>query len=103
MIQKNKRAGNSTRSGNRLSPTDALAQGEATEMATVLPPPAQNVILHNLSWGTYERLLADLENSSAPRLTYDRGTLEIMSPLPEQERAKQNFTLLVDEVTGAWE
>ena len=34
-------------------------------------------MLSNISWGTYESLLADLEDCSAPRLTYDRGSLEI--------------------------
>jgi len=38
-------------------------------MATVVSPPEQRVILHNVGWETYERLLADLQDSSAPRLT----------------------------------
>jgi len=42
------------------------------------PQPAeQKVILHNISWKTYESLLADYASQSSPRLTYDRGTLEI--------------------------
>ena len=46
-------------------------------MATVLSPPEQKVALHNVSWETYERLLADLQDGSAPRLTYDRGRLRL--------------------------
>ena len=38
------------------------------------------VILHNVRWETHERLLAEQVSSSAPRFTYDRGELEIMSP-----------------------
>ena len=55
-------------------------------MATVLIPADPSVVLTNVSWETYEKLLADLADSSAPRLTYDRGELEIMSPTPEHEK-----------------
>ncbi len=65
-------------------------------MATILNPPSQNTVLHNVSWQTYECLLADFANSSAPRFTYDRGTLEIMSPLPEHERRNRILSLLVE-------
>lgn len=41
---------------------------------------------HNVAWDACARLLRDHANASAPRFTYDRGTLEIMSPLPEHER-----------------
>jgi Uma2 family endonuclease len=67
-------------------------------MATVLSPPEQRVTLHNVSWETYERLLADLQDSSAPRLTYDRGTLEIMSPSSEHERYNRTAAQIVEEL-----
>jgi Uma2 family endonuclease len=67
-------------------------------MATVISPPEQKVILHNVSWETYERLLADLQGSSAPRLTFDRGVLEIMSPSAEHEEANRTVALLVEEI-----
>jgi Uma2 family endonuclease len=38
----------------------------------------QRVILHGVSWSTYERLLADLQDSHAAHFAYDRGVLEIM-------------------------
>lgn len=53
------------------------------------------MILSNISWETYERLLVDHENSSAPRFTYDRGMLEIMSPNPEHEVANRRLAQLV--------
>lgn len=76
-------------------------------MTTVLNPPEQEqqeqkVVLRNVRWETYERLLADFENSSAPRLAYDRGTLEIMSPLPEHEEANRAIALLVEVVAEEW-
>jgi Uma2 family endonuclease len=67
-------------------------------MATVLSPLEQRVTLHNVSWGTYERLLVDLQDSSAPRLTYDRGTLEIMSPSSEHERYNRTAAQIVEEL-----
>lgn len=69
-----------------------------TLMATVLSPPEQRVTLHNVSWETYERLLVDLWDSSAPRLTYDRGTLEIMSPSSEHERYNRTAAQIVEEL-----
>ena len=43
----------------------------------------QRAGVHPASWETYEKLLADLANPCHHRLTYDRGTLEIMSPFSE--------------------
>jgi Uma2 family endonuclease len=43
-------------------------------------PNADRVVVRNVSWETYEYLLQDLANQSSPRLTYDQGVLEIMSP-----------------------
>lgn len=63
---------------------------------------SMSVTLHNVSWETYECLLADFRNSSAPRLAYDRGTLEIMSPLPEHERRNRTLALLVEVVAEEW-
>jgi Uma2 family endonuclease len=59
-----------------------LEQGKDL-MATALSSADQTVVLDNVTWRTYEQLLADLVDRSAPRLTYDRGVLEIMSPTHE--------------------
>lgn len=64
----------------------------------------RRMVLYNVGWDTYERLLRDHANVSAPRFTYDRGVLEIMSPLPERERLNRAIQLLlpvVAEETGA--
>jgi Uma2 family endonuclease len=64
------------------------------------PPtePAQRVILHGVSWATYERLLADFEDSHAAHFTYDRGVLEIMSPTAEHEEHNRTIALLIEVV-----
>jgi len=67
-------------------------------MATIINPPEQRVLLHNVSWDTYERLLMDLNDSAAPRLTYDRGTLEIMSSSSEHERYNRTIAQIVEEL-----
>ena len=67
-------------------------------MATLLTPPEQRVLLHHVSWDTYERLVMDLYDSCAPRLTYDRGTLEIMSPSSEHERYNRTIAQIVAEL-----
>ena len=40
----------------------------------------QRVILQGVSWTTYESLLADFVDRSAPHFAYDQGVLEIMAP-----------------------
>jgi Uma2 family endonuclease len=67
-------------------------------MATVLSPSDQRIILRNISWKTYERLLAESADSNNPRFTYDRGVLEIMSPSAEHEELSHMLTLLVNIV-----
>ncbi len=49
-------------------------------MATTAPATDNKIVIYDVSWETYERLLSDLSDRSSPRLTYDRGRLEIMSP-----------------------
>jgi Uma2 family endonuclease len=64
-------------------------------MATIPSAQEQRMVLYNIGWDTYERLLRDHANAGAPRFAYDRGTLEIMSPLPEHERFNRAIQLLV--------
>jgi len=65
-------------------------------MGDVLTLPEQRVVLEDVSWGTYERLLSDHLDKSVPRFTFDRGRLEIMSPSSEHEEYKQALTMLVE-------
>jgi Uma2 family endonuclease len=64
-------------------------------MVTIPSVQERRLVLHNIGWDTYERLLRDHANASSPRFAYDRGTLEIMSPLPEHERLNRAIQLLV--------
>lgn len=56
----------------------------------------QKVILHGISWETYERLLAEHEESSGTRFFYDHGVLEIMVLSLRHERLNRTLALLVE-------
>ena len=64
-------------------------------MPTVVSPPEGRVLLRNVSWGTYERLLEEHLDCGSPRFTYDRGVLEIMSPSAEHEWYKELLSDLI--------
>ncbi len=44
------------------------------------------ILLHHVSWETYQQLLDIFAEHSNLRMTYDRGTLELMTPLADHER-----------------
>ncbi|HJZ68558.1 MAG TPA: Uma2 family endonuclease [Blastocatellia bacterium] len=72
---------------------------DETETPTAVKPAESRVLLHNVSWATYESLLEDLADCSAPRLTYDRGDLEIMSPQAKHEGVNETIKLLIGVVS----
>jgi Uma2 family endonuclease len=60
--------------------------------------------LDGLSWADYERLDAARGEHSSPRLTFDRGYLQIMSPGRDHERVKSYLGCLLEvwaEESGA--
>ena len=74
-------------------------------MAIVVHPveqTTQRVILRHVSWETYERLLAEHEQCSSPRFTYDRGVLEIMSPSIKHERLNRSLATLCEVIAEEW-
>src|SRR5271165_1861717 len=67
------------------------------------PPLTSSVVLHAIDWCTYSRLLRAFENRSGVRMTYDRGALEIMSPLLEHESPADllgRFVIVLTEELG---
>lgn len=54
-------------------------------MATVRVPAGQRLVLTNVDWKTYTRLLRTFDERPSLRLTYDRGTLEIITLTYGQE------------------
>jgi Uma2 family endonuclease len=68
-------------------------------MTALLTSPQPQVVLHGVSWPTYQGLIRDLEAAPGNRLTYDQGTLEIMVPLPPHEAYKKLMGRLVEVTT----
>lgn len=59
-------------------------------------PAGATLIFRDFGWDEYERLLEDLSvEGSHVRVSYDRGKLEIMSPLPEHEVDARFVDILV--------
>ncbi len=70
------------------------------------------VVLHNVSWDDYERLLEMRGDHSAPRINYLEGEVEIMSPSKDHEVIKSRIGHLLEtwcidrgieiEAVGSW-
>lgn len=67
------------------------------------PPRAARVVLYDISWQQFENILANLGESRAARVAYDRGTLEIMTPLPEHEYYKETISDAVKDIAEVLE
>ena len=70
-------------------------------MSTVASPAARPpAVLYDIDWRTYTRLLRVFDTSGRRlRLTYDRGTLEIMSPLWVHEVHAKLLGRFIDVLT----
>ncbi len=55
-------------------------------------------VLHDVSWEFYEACLQELGDRNI-RLTYDRGTLEFMSPSEKHDRSKRLLGRLIETLT----
>jgi Uma2 family endonuclease len=72
--------------------------------ASVASPPRvvadDRVVLPCVSWETYERLLADDEERRVPRMTYDQGVLELVTPSMPHEEDAETISALVRIVSA---
>lgn len=73
-------------------------------MATVAPvklsPPSyEHVYLPGVTYDTYESLVSEIEGRRRLRITYNRGRLEIMSPLQDHERPKKLIGRMIEVLT----
>ncbi|MCV3214271.1 Uma2 family endonuclease [Plectonema radiosum NIES-515] len=64
-------------------------------MVTTAASSSQRVILQNISWQTFESILAEMGEHRATRLAYDQGILEIMTPLMPHEHNNRLLEHLV--------
>jgi Uma2 family endonuclease len=63
-------------------------------MSAASTPSGQQLVLGDVSWRSYERLLRVFDDRHL-RITYDRGALEIMTLSPEHERFKCLLSYLI--------
>ncbi|TVP61179.1 MAG: Uma2 family endonuclease [Nodularia sp. (in: Bacteria)] len=64
-------------------------------MVMTAPTHSQSAILSNISWHTFETILAQMGDNRATRLAYDHGTLEIITPLMPHEHNNRLLEHLV--------
>src|SRR3954471_13981068 len=57
---------------------------------------AQRFLLHAVSWDAYMAIGRALGDRPALRLTFDRGTLELMTTSPEHEKSKKRLARLIE-------
>lgn len=76
-------------------------------MRQIRVPPGQTVLIDDIRWEEFEAILEELGDHRGTRLAYHQGTLEIMAPLPEHEKARVVLSdlikILLDEYDMAWE
>src|SRR5438132_14399895 len=68
-------------------------------MATVQAPSEQRLVFSGVSWPEYRRMLRAFAERPSVRLTYDRGTLELMTLSLEHELISRFFNLLILALT----
>ena len=77
------------------------------QLAQIHVPPGQRVLLRQVNWQQFESILAEMGECRATRLAYSKGTLEIVTPLPEHEQTKvviaDLLKVLLDEFDRNWE
>jgi Uma2 family endonuclease len=59
-------------------------------------PEGATLLVRDVLWEDYEALLEAIAERPGIRVTYDRGKLEIMSPLPDHEECKRFIERMVD-------
>lgn len=61
-------------------------------------PMTQTVVLYNQSWAFYQRMLAEQEEASSPRLTFNQGTLEIKVASTQHEQINRSSARLFETI-----
>lgn len=72
-----------------------------TSQTRFRPLGEKRVALHSLTWGAYQQIHQALPQMRAARLTYDRGTLEIVMPLEDHEHASELIGLFIRILVGS--
>jgi Uma2 family endonuclease len=63
----------------------------------------QRVLLNNVSWDLFHRIVAEDESRRVLRLAYDDGALELMTPSRRHEAITRALQPLVDRLADVWD
>jgi Uma2 family endonuclease len=88
---------------NRKQSRDPSVASTGSSMSTVTVPVEQRLVLYGVDWKSYERMLRAFSNHPGVHLTYDRGSLEIMTLSYEHEttgRLLGRFVIVLTEELG---
>ena len=66
------------------------------ELQRFTVPPGHKLLLHDVTWQEFEAILEELGEHRSARIAYDKGVLEIMTPLPEHEVSKVLISNLLE-------
>ena len=58
------------------------------ELNQLIVPPGHQLLLKDISWQMFEKILEELGETRAARVSYSNGMLEIMTPIAEHEDDK---------------
>ncbi len=62
--------------------------------------PGESLLMRDVAWEEYKQLTEDMNVCPGVRLTYDRGKLEITSPLPIHEKYKDFYVANAAAIIG---
>lgn len=65
------------------------------KLQQIIVKPGQQMLLQDVSWQQLENILEEMGEKRAARISYSHGWLEVMVPLPEHEKDKENIGDLV--------
>jgi Uma2 family endonuclease len=65
--------------------------------------PGERLRLRDIDWDEFEAILADLGDQRQSRVAYHQGVLEVMSPSPEHESAKDFVSDVVKILLIEWD
>lgn len=66
------------------------------ELEQIIVTPGERLLLKDISWQQFEAILEELGEHRGTKLSYSHGTLEIMTPLLEHEKAKSIIGNIVE-------
>lgn len=66
-------------------------------------PPENCIILRNVSWSTYQAIIADVGEDRAWRIAYDKGVLELRMPLQQHEVPNRLIARFIDTIADELE